>query len=227
MTIVIDPTIAPILGLDAHLPPVAANRLRPDALRRRFEQPPAWQPEVLADRASGVSGLASASVLVPLVMHDDLTVLLTRRTSHLKAHAGQIAFPGGRVEPDDLDPVHTALREAAEEVGLPREDVEVIGELPTYTTITGFVVTPVVGLVNPELRLRPDPNEVDEAFEVPLSFLMNPAHHQRRGFDAGSGRHQFFAMPWTSPEAEGAAREYFIWGATAAMLRNLYRFLSA
>lgn len=227
MAIVIDPTIAPILGLDAHLPPVAPSRLQPDALRRRFEQPPPWQPEVLADRASGVDGLASASVLVPLVMRDDLTVLLTRRTPHLKAHAGQIAFPGGRVEPDDLDPVHTALREAAEEVGLPREDVEVIGELPTYTTITGFVVTPVVGLVSPELQLRPDPNEVEEAFEVPLSFLMNPAHHQRRGFDGGGGRHQFFAMPWTSPVAAGAAREYFIWGATAAMLRNLYRFLSA
>lgn len=227
MAITIDPTIAPILGLDAHLPPVSASRLQPDALRRRFEQPPVWTPEMLADRTSGIESLAQASVLVPLVMRDDLTVLLTRRTPHLKAHAGQISFPGGRVEPDDLDPVHTALREAAEEVGLPREHVEVIGELPTYTTITGFVVTPVVGLVSPELYLHPDPNEVEEAFEVPLSFLMNPAHHQRRGFGLADGRHQFFAMPWTGQTPEGEEREYFIWGATAAMLRNLYRFLSA
>lgn len=227
MTIIIDPTIAPIVGLDAHLPPVSVGRLQPDALRHRFEQPPIWQPEVLADRVAGGDGLAQASVLVPLVMRDELTVLLTRRTPHLKAHAGQISFPGGRVEPDDLDPVHTALREAAEEVGLPCEQVEVIGELPTYTTITGFVVTPVVGLVSPELHLRPDPNEVEEAFEVPLNFLMNPAHHQRRSFDGAGGRHQFFAMPWTGLAASQAEREYFIWGATAAMLRNLYRFLSA
>ncbi len=227
MTRIIDPTIAPILGLDDDLPPVSAPLLRPAALRQRFEQPPVWQPEVSADRVGGTAGLAEAAVLVPLVMRDELTVLLTRRTPHLKAHAGQIAFPGGRGEPDDLDAVHTALREAAEEVGLAREWVEVIGALPTYTTITGFVVTPVVGLVSPELRLRPDPNEVEEAFEVPLSFLMNPAHHQRRGFDVGEGRHQFFAIPWTPPSADGAAREYFIWGATAAMLRNLYRFLAA
>lgn len=227
MTFIIDPTSAPILGLDTHLPPVSASRLQPDSLRQRFERPPVWAPELLADRVSGADGLAHASVLVPLVMRDDLTVLLTRRTSHLKTHAGQISFPGGRVEPGDLDPVHTALREAAEEVGLPREHVEVIGELPTYTTITGFVVTPVVGLVSSELYLRPDPNEVEEVFEVPLSFLMNPAHHQRRGFAVADGRHQFFAMPWMGRTAEGHEHEYFIWGATAAMLRNLYRFLSA
>jgi 8-oxo-dGTP pyrophosphatase MutT (NUDIX family) len=157
-------------------------------------------------------------------MRDDaLQVLLTRRTAHLRSHAGQISFPGGKMEPTDADAIATALRETEEEVGLDRRHVEVIGHLPAYTTVTGFVVTPVVGLVAPGFGLQVDPGEVDEAFEVPLPFLMTPAHHRRHRWDAGGGvTRQFLSMPWHN----AAGQQYFIWGATAAMLRNLYGFLA-
>jgi 8-oxo-dGTP pyrophosphatase MutT (NUDIX family) len=221
-----DPQAVPVAGVDDHLPPVPADRLQPDALRRRFAAPPAWTPELPGD-----GGLlhphrapAAASVLVPLVMRDDgLHVLLTRRTVHLRDHAGQISFPGGRVEAHDADAVATALRETEEEVGLPRQHVEVIGALPHYTTVTGFVVTPVVALVRPGFELVLDPFEVAEAFEVPLPFLMAPAHHRRHRFEMAGVQRQFLSMPW---QPEGAAQPYFIWGATAAMLRNLYGFLA-
>lgn len=226
MTFIFDPTVVPLLGHDHDLPPVDPARLGARALRERFAQPPRWSPETQSDRVLVGGETAPAAVLVPLITRHEPTVLLTRRTPHLKAHAGQIAFPGGRVEPGDADAVHTALREAHEEIGLPGERVEVIGTLPTYTTITGFVVTPVVGLIEPGAVWQPDPNEVEEVFEVPLAYLMNPAHHQRRGLVGPDGTHQFFAMPWVDPASQ-AGREYFIWGATAAMLRNLYRFLQA
>lgn len=225
MAALFDPELAPLLGADGHLPAVVPERLTPAALRERFLAPPAWEPEVAVERFLQQGDPLPASVLVPLVMRDAPTVLLTRRMPHLRAHAGQISFPGGRGEPADPDPVHTALREAHEEIGLPGDQVEVIGSLPTYTTGTGFVVTPVVGLVEPRLSLQPDPSEVEEIFEVPLSFLMTPAHHQRRGIAFGGRQLEFFAMPWRPAPTD--AREYFIWGATAAMLRNLYRFLAA
>ena len=143
--------------------------------------------------------------------------------SHLRDHAGQVSFPGGRAEDHDADAVATALRETEEEVGLSRQHIEVIGALPHYRTVTSYVVTPVVGLVRPGFELALDSFEVAEAFEVPLDFLMDPRHHQRRAFDMSGTQLDFFAMPW-SPQPD---KEYFIWGATAAMLRNLYRFLSA
>jgi 8-oxo-dGTP pyrophosphatase MutT (NUDIX family) len=167
-------------------------------------------------------------VLVPLVMRaDGLHVLLTRRTDHLRDHAGQISFPGGRAEPDDFDAVATALRETEEEVGLDRIHIEVIGELPKYTTITSYVVTPVVALVQPDFMLTLDEFEVAEAFEVPLQFLMTPAHHRRHAMALAGESRQFLSMPWQGSNAHGQPQQYFIWGATAAMLRNLYRFLSA
>lgn len=222
-----DPQTLPVIETFPHLSPVPAGQLSPASLRERFLNPPDWQPERLGDRAVQPSTSSAAAVLIPVVTHPQPTILLTRRTSHLKAHAGQISFPGGRAEPHDASPAHTALREAHEEVGLPPDAVEVLGPLPAYTTVTGFVVTPIVGLVRPPLSLRPDPFEVDEAFEVPLAFLMAPAHHERRGIEAGQARHDFFAMPWRGPSATGDERDYFIWGATAAMLRNFYRFLAA
>jgi 8-oxo-dGTP pyrophosphatase MutT (NUDIX family) len=154
-------------------------------------------------------------------------VLLTRRTEHLNEHAGQISFPGGKAEPHDVDAVAAALRETEEEIGLPASHVEVIGRLPIYTTITRFVVTPVVGLVKPPFELALDAFEVAEAFEVPLQFLMTPAHHHRHVFEFDGHSRQFLSMPWQGIDAAGQPREYFIWGATAAMLRNLYRFLVA
>lgn len=222
---ILDPRGVPVIGNDAHLPAVVAERLTAAALRQRFVAPPAWQVEFPGDGRLIDREPADASVLVPLVMRgDDLSVLLTQRTDHLHDHAGQISFPGGRAEPHDDDAVATALRETEEEVGLPRHHIEVIGQLPTYTTVTNFVVTPVVALVEPGFTARPDPFEVAEVFEVPLAFLMNPTHHQRHAIDWSGGRREFYSMPWR-PQPE--APDYFIWGATAAMLRNFYRFLSA
>ncbi|PTT84699.1 CoA pyrophosphatase, partial [Pelomonas sp. HMWF004] len=153
---------------------------------------------------------------------DGLHLLLTRRTAHLRSHAGQISFPGGRVEPEDAGPVATALRETQEEIGLAADCIEVIGQLPVYSTVTAFQVTPVVGLVRPGFTLALDAFEVAEAFEVPLAFLMNPAHHQHHCFEFEGMERRFLSMPW-----QGEGGEYFIWGATAAMLRNLYQLLSA
>ena len=157
--------------------------------------------------------LTPAAVLFPIVLRDaGHTVLLTQRTAHLRDHAGQISFPGGRVEEEDLSPIHTALRETEEEIGLPRERVEIVGFLPEYRTGTGFRVTPVVALVRPPFDLQPDPFEVAEIFEVPLSFLLDPANHQRHSLHYRGALRNYFAMPYG---------EYFIWGATAGMIRSL------
>lgn len=222
-----DPQQLPVIGIDEHLPPVGPAHLHPQALRERFTAPPTWAPEIAVERRFTERAPAHASVLVPLVLRDELTVLLTQRTEHLTDHPGQISFPGGRAEPEDADAVATALREAEEEIGLPPAQVDVLGSLPTYTTGTGFIVTPVVGLVPPGLPLKPDPFEVAEVFEVPLAFLMNPANHRRHEIEWGGVKREFLSMPWDASGQPGTARRYFIWGATAAMLRNLYRFLSA
>jgi 8-oxo-dGTP pyrophosphatase MutT (NUDIX family) len=227
-TPILDPQAVPIIGTDAHLPAVSPDRLVPDALRARFAAPPLWEPEIVGDGRVFEREPAQASVLVPLVAREsDVHVLLTRRTDHLRDHAGQISFPGGRAEAHDADAVATALREAEEEIGLRGELIEVIGTLPTYVTITAFHVTPVVALVRPSFSLALDAFEVAEAFEVPLAFLMNPAHHRRHRFEALGSSRQFLSMPWQGADAQGQPREYFIWGATAAMLRNFYRFLAA
>jgi 8-oxo-dGTP pyrophosphatase MutT (NUDIX family) len=232
MSFPFDPRTAAVLGHDAHLPPVQPDRLTSASLAERFRTPPIWQPDIEVERWYSAPNPVAASVLVPLIMRADVpTVLLTQRTSHLKKHAGQISFPGGRSEPEDPDAVATALREAHEEVGLTPDRVRILGSMPTYTTGTGFIVTPVVGLIEPHahevdaLALQADPSEVDDIFEVPLPFLMDPRHHQRRAFDVGGTPLEFFAMPWVPPGQPD--KDYFIWGATAAMLRNLYRFLSA
>jgi 8-oxo-dGTP pyrophosphatase MutT (NUDIX family) len=162
--------------------------------------------------------LTAAAVLVPLVLREPgLTVLLTQRTAHLANHAGQISFPGGRMEEEDTDAVETALRETEEEIGLDRRHVELLGFLDPYVTITGFVVTPVVGLVTPPFELTLDSFEVAEAFEVPLAFLLDRANHQRHFRTTPQGqKHYFWAMPF---------EERYIWGATAAMLVNLSEVL--
>jgi 8-oxo-dGTP pyrophosphatase MutT (NUDIX family) len=227
---ILDPLAVPVAGVDNHLPPLPAHLLTADALRERFAQPALWAADVPGDGHRFDAGQAptAASVLVPLVMRDDgLHVLLTRRTDHLRDHAGQISFPGGRAEVFDVDDVATALRETEEEVGLDRRHIEVIGQLPHYTTVTSYRVTPVVALVEPDFSLLLDEFEVAEAFEVPLAFLMSPANHRRHLFEAEGQQRQFLSMPWTGPDDNGQPREYFIWGATAAMLRNLYGFLQA
>lgn len=157
--------------------------------------------------------LTPAAVLFPIVLRESgETVLLTQRTAHLRDHAGQISFPGGRVENEDLSPIHTALRETQEEIGLAGEHIEVIGFLPEYRTGTGFRVTPVVALVRPPFELTPDQFEVAEVFEVPLAFLLNPENHKRHSLHHRGALRHFFAMPYG---------DYFIWGATAGMIRSL------
>jgi 8-oxo-dGTP pyrophosphatase MutT (NUDIX family) len=227
MALSFNPEDLPVLGLDSHLPAVAAERILPASIRLRFGAPPVWEPEIKTEKKIVERTPAPASVLIPIVLRDEPTVLLTLRTDHLTDHPSQISFPGGRSEPGDDDAVATALREAEEEIGLAADWIEVLGSLPIYTTSTGFIVTPVVALVSPGFALRPDPFEVAEVFEVPLAWLMNPANHQRHAIETGGVRREFFALPWPGTDAAGQPRRYFIWGATAAMLRNLYRFFSA
>jgi 8-oxo-dGTP pyrophosphatase MutT (NUDIX family) len=227
---VFDPTRAPIISIDRHLPAVHADRLRSDALRARFADPRDWQPEALVERRFADRPATPASVLIPILRRDPASVLFTRRTADLSDHPGQISFPGGRAEPEDRDAVETALREAEEEIGLPRSKVEVLGTLPRYVTGTGFIVDPVVALVDTDLDLSPDAREVAEIFEVPLGFLMTPAHHHRHEFEFDGVRREFLSMPWDAASAglpPGTPATHFIWGATAGMLRNLYRFLAA
>jgi len=163
--------------------------------------------------------LRPAAVLVPVVKRESgLTILLTRRTDHLNDHAGQISFPGGRAEAHDDSPAATALRETLEEIGLPQSQVELLGALPEYTTVSGYRVTPVVGLVHPPLSLSLDEFEVAEAFEVPLQFFLDPGNHQRNTLQVQGRTRGYYAMPF---------ERHYIWGATAGMLMNFYAFLTA
>ncbi len=197
-----NPHAVPVTGIDSHLPAVPLDALAAQALRARFAAPPAWVPEVREEPRFHDRKTAHASVLVPLVMREEPTLLLTLRTAHLSTHSGQIAFPGGKRDETDRDAADTALREAEEEIGLARHFVEVIGELPTYTTGTRFIVTPVVGLVDPAHALAVNPDEVADAFEVPLAFLMTPAHHRRHTVDVMGRPREFFSMPWGEGDAE-------------------------
>lgn len=190
------------------------------ALRARLKRtPPAFAvygDEDAAGRAQ--AAVTPAAVLVPIVDHaSGLTVIFTKRTSHLKAHSGQVSFPGGRAEPEDPTPEHTALRETQEEIGLSMERVEVLARLPEYHTRTGFRVTPVIGLLTPPFELEPDPMEVEEVFEVPLDFLLDPRNHERETSELQGRLRSYYVMRYGSR---------IIWGATAGMLISLYQHVS-
>jgi 8-oxo-dGTP pyrophosphatase MutT (NUDIX family) len=185
-------------------------------MRRRFREGPVAPPVCESSFSEGKE-LIRAAVLVPVIMRETgPTKLLTQRTAHLRDHGGQVSFPGGRCEAVDASPEATALREAEEEVGLVASQVEILGRLPEYRTGTGFVITPVVGLVTPPLNLKLDDFEVAEVFEPPLDFLLDTANHQRQSIEVRGTRHEYWAMPWQG---------YFIWGATAGMLVTLQRML--
>ena len=219
-----DPRRAPVVQVDTGLPAVAPACLSAAHLRQAFvHHPEGWTPELHTERRWTSKPAAKAAVLVALVQRQEINVLLTQRSAGLSNHSGQIAFPGGRQDPEDRNANDTALREAWEEVGLARDKVEVIGHLPEYATGSGFEITPVIGLVQPPFALHANPGEVDDIFEVPLSFLMNPAHHQWQQLDTPELSRRWLSMPYDDPLS---GHHRFIWGATAGMLRNLYRFLA-
>ena len=225
-----DPRSIPVQGVDDHLERVALDRLTPSAVRQRFANPPIWTPEHSVEKKFENREPAAAAVLMPLVMRRELMLLLTQRSSNLTTHSGQVALPGGRTDATDVDAADTALREAREEIGLPRSHAEVLGVLPVYVTGTAYSITPVVALVTPGFVLQPNPAEVADVFEVPLSYLMNPANHRRHAVEFDGITREWLSMPYLDRSVlpdTGELSERFIWGATAGMLRNLYRFLSA
>ena len=192
-----------------------AARLR-DALERGHRaSPELLAGDVLDDEAAG-PGITPAAVLVPIVDRPEPTVILTLRPETMRKHAGQISFPGGRIDPGDDGPVAAALREAEEEIGLPPAKVEIIGLADRYRTITGFEVIPVVGIVPPDLPLRPHPGEVAAMFEAPLDYLLDPRHQIVRPVEWQGRERCYYEIEW-----EGRR----IWGATAAMIVNLSRRL--
>jgi 8-oxo-dGTP pyrophosphatase MutT (NUDIX family) len=196
-------------GFGGAADPVEAAALR-EATRGDHDLNPGMTPPSTA--------LRPAAVLVPLIDRvEGMSVLLTQRTEHLSAHAGQISFPGGRIEESDADATEAALRETEEEVGLLREHVTVIGRLDTYVTGTGFEITPVVGIVTAPFSLAIDPFEVAEVFEVPLSFILDPTNHRRTTRDFEHRTRIFFVLPFENRN---------IWGATAGMLVNLAEVLA-
>ncbi len=175
-----------------------------------FDLSPELVPEITR------TPLALAAVLIPIVARPELTVLLTQRTEGLSRHAGQIAFPGGRMEPTDRDAIATALREAQEEIGLDPSFVEPLGYLDPYRTGTGFRIFPVVSLVREGFMLKLDPREVADAFEVPLAFLMNADNHRTETRAWRGQERRFYAMPF---------EQRYIWGATAGIMKNMHKRL--
>jgi 8-oxo-dGTP pyrophosphatase MutT (NUDIX family) len=217
-----DPQHVPVFQVDHHLAAVPAEHLTPEALRARFAHPPVWQPELVRERQFLDRAPEQAAVLLGVVMRDEPTVLLTQRPSHMSTHAGQIAFAGGKRDAGDADATATALREAQEEVGLEAQHVQVLGTLPEYVTGSSFHVIPVVALISTQMTLQLNAHEVADAFEVPLAFLMNPANHRWHRY-----AHEGVTREWLSMPYQDGDQLRFVWGATAGMLRNFYRFLRA
>lgn len=175
-------------------------------------------PDIAPDRGSTrIADLKPAAVLVPIIARPEKTLLLTERTAHLAAHAGQIAFPGGKIETHDSGPLAAALREANEEIGLDTRFISPLGYLEPYRTGTGYLITPLVALVEPGFTLDPDPSEVAAVFEVPLPFLMDANNHRIDSRNWLGAERRFYAMPF---------EQHYIWGATAGIIRTLYRRLT-
>jgi 8-oxo-dGTP pyrophosphatase MutT (NUDIX family) len=167
---------------------------------------------------AGVKATKPAAVLIPVVARPEPGILLTQRTPELRSHSGQIAFPGGKIDPTDETPLAAALREAQEEIGLDASFIDPIGYLDLYLTFSGFRILPLVAWVDPDYSLTINPTEVSDAFEVPLDFLMHPENHQRLKRDWKGIERQYYAMPFG---------ERYIWGVTAGILRNLYERIYA
>ena len=199
--------------LGAHRP---GRRSSPLSEAERANDRPRGDHDLNPDLYNPDEPLVPAAVLVPIVRRSSPTLLLTRRTDHLHDHAGQIAFPGGRIDPHDRDATAAALRETEEEVGLPPRCIEIIGCLDSYVTRTGFEVTPVVGLVTPPFPIEPDRFEVAEVFEVPLDFVLDSENREVHSRLYQGKERRFYVYPYD---------DYYIWGATAGMLVNLSEIL--
>ena len=217
-----DPRKVPVVRVDTHLPAIDSAEFGAAALQQRFQAPRLWVPEIVEEPRFSDRTPTPASVLVAVVMRDEPMVLLTQRTANLSSHSGQIAFPGGKQDDTDPDLTSTALREAQEEIGLDAAYVDVLGTLPVYRTGSAYIVTPVVALLRDGFRFERNVHEVDDIFEVPLAYLMNPANHRHHVVNFQGISREWLSMPY-----QQGATERFIWGATAGMLRNFYRFLSA
>lgn len=188
-----------------------------ESLREALDQGRRRNPILLASDVLEAEGESlPAAVLVPIVDRAEPTMILTRRLDTMRKHPGQISFPGGRIDPDDDDATAAALREAEEEIGLPRHLVDVIGVADLYRTVTGFEVTPVIGVIPPGLALNPHPGEVAAIFEVPFAYLIEPRHQIERSVEWRGSRRSYYEIEWNG---------HRIWGATAAMIVNLGRRL--
>jgi len=220
-----DPRTQPLVPTQSVLPPLHPACLGLDFIREAFHSRIAWDVEPVFTAAFHVDevrldNIVQAAVFFSLVDRPSgLHVIFTRRAAHLYDHAGQISFPGGRIEETDADAVAAALRETQEEIGVDPQFVQVLGTQPSFLTSTRFVMKPVIGYVREGFVILPDASEVAEVFEVPLAFLMDPANHHLHKAELPTGGHRFyFSMPWGP---------YFIWGATAALVRNFYHYLAA
>lgn len=220
-----DPQTQPVVPSEV-LPPLADASISLDFICKAFSSQISWQVEPVFSKSFHTDdeliqkGIVQAAVFFPLVQRPSgLHVLFTRRASHLYDHAGQISFPGGRIEPRDLSAAAAALRETQEEIGVAPEFIEIIGTQPSFITSTRFTMKPVIGVIRPGFTITPDETEVAEVFEVPLSVLMDVRQHRLHRANLPDGGHRFyFSMTWQS---------YFIWGATAALIRNFYHYLAA
>jgi 8-oxo-dGTP pyrophosphatase MutT (NUDIX family) len=221
-----DPSSIPFEIAHDGLSAIESHLLTADGITSAFSSRSDWTPEITGDQFRlRPDPLRKAAVMLALMQREttkgmfELDLLLTRRNANLREHSGQIAFPGGRVDASDASDEAAALREAFEEVGLPTHQVQIIGQLSRYVTGTGFDIAPVVGIVKEPFVANMSEGEVSEVFRVPLAFLMNPQNHRRHIVEVSAGtKRTFYSMPYEN---------YFIWGATAAMLRNFYRMLAA
>lgn len=220
-----DPQTQPVVSTVELLPALLPATIQLEFIRSAFEHPVDWQVEPIFTESFGgdfseFDDVIQAAVLVPLVQRPaGLNVIFTRRASHLHDHAGQISFPGGRIEAFDRDAIAAAVRETHEEIGIEPQYLKIIGTQPGFLTSTRFTMLPVIGQVLPGFTISPDITEVAEVFEVPLSVLMDPGLHRLHEAQLPEGGHRFyFSITWGP---------YFIWGATAALIRNLYHYLAA
>jgi 8-oxo-dGTP pyrophosphatase MutT (NUDIX family) len=194
------------LRLNREVPAALTDDSFPAARGDLDLDPAAWE-------ISGSKATKPAAVLIPVVARAEPTVLLTLRTPDLSTHSGQIAFPGGRIDPSDESPLAAALREADEEIGLDRGLIDPIGYLDLYLTFSGYRILPLLARVEPDFQLKLNPGEVADAFEVPLEFLMHPSNHHRHSREWKGVQRHYYAMPFG---------DRYIWGVTAGILRNLY-----